>query len=84
MWSRFIIDYGLGETIDPDTYAKFNAPKDWESKSKNFTLNCEFFKAMGQLEERDLEVLAQHLLNKTRGRNQPFLKVFVKKPTINY
>ena len=32
LWSRFIIDYGLGETIDPDTYAKFNTAKDWDTK----------------------------------------------------
>ena len=84
LWSRFIIDYGLGDTIDPDTEAKFNTAKDWESKSKNFTLNREFFKAMGQLEERDLEVLAQHLLNETPGRTMGFPKVSVKKPTTNY
>lgn len=47
LWSRLIIDYGLGETIDPNTYVKFNTAKDWDTKSKNFVLNWEFFKSLG-------------------------------------
>lgn len=87
LWSRFIIDYGLGETIDPDTYAKFNTAKDWDSKSKNFVLNREFFKSLGgQLEERDLKTLALHLLNETPNRDPSigFPRVSVGKPKVNF
>lgn len=84
LWSKFFINYGLGETIDPDTELPFNVLPDWEAKSKQFVLNREFFKAMGQLEEFDLRKLAQHLLNETPNRVMAFPKVSVKKPTKNY
>jgi hypothetical protein len=84
LWAKFIVDYGTGELIDPDTEVKFNQAKDWESFSRKLTLNREFFKAMGQLDERDLKILALHLLNQTPGRTLKYPKVTVKKPTKNY
>lgn len=84
LWSKFIINYGLGETIDPDTELPFNVAADWETVSKKFTLNREFFKSMGQLEELDLKILAQHLLNETPNRALGFPKVSVQKPKKNY
>lgn len=84
LWSRFILSYGLGELIDPDTELPFKLMKDWETASKKFTLNREFFKGMGQLDDQDLEVLALHLLNETPGRTLPYPKVSVKKPAKKY
>jgi hypothetical protein len=83
LWSKFILNHGLGLLIDPDTEREFNLAKDWESTSKKHVLNREFFKALG-LKERDLEVLALHLLNQTPCRTLPYPKVSVKKPQKNY
>src|SRR4051794_22142905 len=37
LWSRFILNCGMGQLIDPDTEIPFNLAKDWKSASKKFT-----------------------------------------------
>lgn len=66
LWKEFLTKYPEGETIDPVSKKLFKELDDFSRKS--LSLKREFFKHLGLLTDRDLEVMAQHLLYQTPNR----------------
>lgn len=51
LWLKFFINYGFGETIDPDTKFSFNVVTDLEAKIKAFCLESWFLQGNGWARE---------------------------------
>ena len=72
-WKTFLNKHTEGELIDPDTNKMFKEDKKFKLKQQ--TLKREFFKHCGHFTDRDLGVLAQHLIGATLGRSLLYPKV---------